>query len=127
MLSNIQEDLIHFCRYVDEFNNPIKRTPSEYSYSYDGYIIYRSAPNDEVNATVWSDRIYQQDSTKFNHLCLKHFGDKGQYFSDRDPKLIQSFLSEYFDKPELKLIFIMQYCNRSSGYPLWRFAVNYKQ
>lgn len=54
----------------------------------------------------------------------KHFGNEGDYWYNRDPNRIEEFLKEYFNKPNLKLIFIMEYCNASDGYPVWRFDFN---
>ena len=56
-----------------------------------GSVDYNSE-NKEINDTVYSDRLYQWDYEKYNKLCEKHFGDKGQYFSNRNPKNIENFL-----------------------------------
>lgn len=110
---------------VDEFGNTVKRTKSQYPYSYDGFITYRNGKNKEVNTTVYSDRLKQYDYEKTDKLKLKHFGDKGDYYSGRSPKKIEAFLSEYLDK-EVKIIFIMEYCNVPTGYPFWRFDIKTK-
>ncbi len=107
---------------VNEFGKTVERTKSEYPYSYDGFVTYRSGENKEVNNTIWSDRLQQWDYDKTDKLKLKHFGDKGDYYDSRSPKKIEAFLSEYLDK-EVKIIFIMEYCNISSGYPVWRFDI----
>lgn len=109
---------------VDEYGNLVSRTKSSHPYSYDGFITWRGGENSEVNDTVYSDRLWEQDYRKADELCEKHFGDRGQYFFNRDRKKIEAFLRDWYNKPELKLIFIMEYCNVSSGYPLWRFGVN---
>lgn len=107
--------------YIDEFGKPIERTPDKYSYSYDGYMLHRFGKNEEANMTIYSDRLLQWDYKKHNELCKKHFGNEGQYWAERDPKKIEAFLRDWCEDPELKLIFVMQYCNMASGYPLWRF------
>ncbi len=109
------------CGLVNEFGNVISRTPQEYPYSYDGFITYRASDNDPDAGTIYSDRLWDWDFKRADALCQKHFGDKGQYFSNRSPKKIEAFLRDWCDDPDLKLIFIMQYCNVSSGYPVWRF------
>lgn len=107
---------------VDEYGKPVSRTKSSHPYSYDGFITWRGGENEEVNDTTYSDRLFQQDFRKYDQLCDKHFGDKSQYFSRREPEKIEAFLRDWYNKPKLKLIFIMEYCNVSSGYPLWRFG-----
>lgn len=107
---------------VDEFGKPVKRTKMKYPYSYDGFITFRDGANSEVNCTVYSDRILHEP--RYNELCKKHFGNEGQMFFDRSPKDIEAFLQDFLGYPKLKVIFIMEYCNVSSGFPLWRFDVN---
>ena len=51
----------------------------------------------------------------------KHFDGEGDYYYNRKPEAIEAFLREWTDDPGLKLVFIMEYCNRSNGYPHWRF------
>lgn len=109
---------------VNEHGKPVSRTKSEHPYSYDGFIVWRGGENKEANITQYSDRLYQSDYKKYNELSKKHFGNEGQNFSDREPKKIEAFLRDWCDAPKLKLVFIMEYCNASNGYPLWRFDFN---
>lgn len=109
--------------YIDEFDNPVERTKDKFPYSYDGYVTHRFGSNDEANMTLYSDRILQWDYEKTRELMGKHFNNKGDYWNGRDPKSIESFLREYTGDPNLKLILIMEYCNVSSGFPLWRFDI----
>jgi hypothetical protein len=69
---------------------------------------------------VYSDRLLQWDYNKHNELCEKYFGNKGQLWSNRDPKLIESFLCDYMGKP-IKLTKIDKTENRATGYPIWIF------
>ena len=105
---------------VDEYGNRVEKTKYTHPYSYDGFVTFRNGKNEEVNHTVYSDRIVQWDYKKARKLMKKHFGNEGDYYTDRSPDKIESFLKEYFGK-ELKLILVMEYCNVSSGYPVWRF------
>lgn len=105
---------------VNEFGKAVERTKQDYPYSYDGFITYRNGKNEEANHTIYSDRLLQWDRDKYNKLSKKHFGDEGQYFYSRNPKSIEAFLAEWTEQ-EVKLIFIMEYCHMSSGYPVWRF------
>jgi hypothetical protein len=106
---------------VDEFDNPVKRTKQTHPYTYDGFIVWRGGKNEEANGTIYSDRLYLWNFKKHDELCKKHFGDEKQYWSQRDPKLIEKFLQDWCENPKLRLIFVMEYCNQSSGYPVWRF------
>lgn len=106
---------------VDENGKPVKKTVFSHPYSYDGFVTWRGGKNSEANNTIYSDRLWQWDYKKTDELCMKHFGDKSQYFSGRSPEKVEAFLREYTGQKELKLIYIMEYCNQSSGYPYWRF------
>jgi len=106
---------------VDENDDPVKRTKRSHPYSYDGFVQWRGGENKEATSTIYSDRLLQWDFDKHDELCMKHFGNEGQYWNDRDPKKIEAFLRDWTDDQTLKLIFVMEYCNVSSGYPVWRF------
>jgi hypothetical protein len=109
----------YFSGEIDEFGNPVKRCKSEYPYSYDGFVTYRNGENSEANCTIYSDRMIREK--EYEELSTRHFGGGGQMFFNRSGKKIEKFLRDWFDDPELKLIFVMEYCNVSNGYPLWRF------
>ncbi len=111
---------------VDEFNNPVKRTKRSHPYSYDGFVQWRGSPNGEANGTIYSDRLLQWDFDKHDELCMKHFGNKHQYWDTRNPKKIEAFIRDWVDDQTVKLTLVMEYCNASSGYPVWRFDY-YKQ
>lgn len=106
---------------VDEFGKPVTKTKRTHPYSYDGFIQWRGGANEEANSTIYSDRLLQWDYEKHNVLCEKHWGNEHQYWDRRDPKKIEAFLRDWTRDPTLKLIFVMEYCNVSSGYPCWRF------
>lgn len=111
---------------IDELDRPVQRDQFSHPYSYDGFVTHRAGPNSEATGTVYSDRLMQWDWKKYNVLSKKHFGNEGQnfYLTDRTPAKIEAFLRDYNDNPKLKLVLIMQYCNQSSGYPVWRFDYN---
>lgn len=100
--------------------NPALRSKLEYPYTYDPFILHRFGENDEANGTAYTDRLWQQDHKKYDRLCMKHFGDRGQYWDQRDPKKMEAFLKDWMDDPNLKLIFVEEHCNHSTGYPVWR-------
>lgn len=107
--------------YINEHGESVERTPYTNPYSYDGFIVWRGGLNKDANSTIYSDRLIQWDFKKHDELSMKHFGNHAQIWYDRDPKKIEAFLRDWTDDPKLKLVFVMQYCNVSSGFPLWRF------
>lgn len=112
---------------IDEFGNRVEKTKSTHPYSYDGFVVFRAGTNKEANGTVYSDRMRQWDYDKNKKLCYKHFGNESDYWNNRTPDKIQSFLRDYMNDPDLKLILIMEYCNQSSGYPVWRFDYHHSK
>lgn len=74
--------------------------------------------------TIYSDRIWQQDSKKHDELCEKHFGDQAQYWCNRDPEKIEVFLSDFFGR-KIKLCQIEEMVNASTGHPYWKFDFKY--
>lgn len=107
---------------VDEHGHRVERSKAEYPYSYDAFVTWRGLANEELNGSVYSDRLYQWDWEKHNALCNKHFGNQGQRWSERQPDKIEAFLRDYLDDPELVLGLVMEGCNVSSGYPYWYFG-----
>ena len=113
-------------RYMDLQGNPIKRTPTSHPYNYDEYVIWKDANfNVDICDVVYSDRLYQWDSQKYNMCSQEVFQNQGQYFSKREPNKIEKFLSLYFGK-SIKLKAITQGCNQATGYPYWVFFYEYK-
>lgn len=96
------------------------RTKAEYPYSYDPILIFETRVK-ERNGTIYSDRLLQWDREKHDALCIKLFGNKGQYWNGRHPKLVEAFLCDWCKCPELELARIVEYCNAANGYPCWRF------
>lgn len=105
---------------VDEYGRPVDRTKSSHPYCYDSFVQWRGGANEEANGTIYTDRLLSWDMPKHDRLCVKHFGNRHQYWSDRDPDKIESFLRDWLDDQALKLILVMECCNQSSGYPTWR-------
>jgi len=96
-------------------------------YSYSPFLIFfndKVTENKNVD-TIYTDRLFQRDSTKHDRLCQKYFGDRGQVWYARDPKKIEAFLCEWIGK-KIVLIANIQYVNVSSGYPLWRLDFCYE-
>jgi len=112
-----------FVNGVDEHDQPVKRCKNKYPYSYDGFVLWRGLPQKEMNHTLYSDRLKQHHHEKWDELCKKHFGNSGDYFDNRTPTAIEAFIRELLDKPNYQLGLIMEYCNVSNGYPVWRFDI----
>ena len=92
----------------------------ERQYDYSPIIIFGDDTGEETE-TVYSDRMLQWDYKKTDKLLMKHFGKRSQHFNDKDPALVEKFLQERFDYPNLKLLMIVEWCNVSNGYPYWSF------
>lgn len=116
--------MLYYFICVDENGDFVKRTPSEYPYSYDGHVIAGDVTGMKGDDTVYTDRLLQWNRKKHDNLCKKHFGDEGQDWRDRHMDKVQDFLRDWNDNPKLEVIRVMQYCNASNGYPLWR--IDYK-
>lgn len=111
--------------YVNEFGNPVRRTKFSHPYNYDGFVQERCGANEEANGTVWTDRLLEWDYKLTRKLIDKHFKDTGidvggDWWDQRPASAIQEFLRERLNMPKLRVIFVMEYCNQSSGYPVWR-------
>ncbi len=77
--------------------------------------------HEEDDSAVYSDRLWQWDSEKYDRCCMGVWGNRGQMFYDRKPEEIQRFLSLYLGK-EVVLTQIKQEQNASSGYDYWLFC-----
>lgn len=107
------------CQYVDWEGNPVERTPDEYRYSYDPYVIEKR--KDDFQHCIYSDRLLQWDFAKHDRLCEKHFGNKGQLWNNRSFDKIEAFLRDWHENPNLRLVGVMEGCNVSNGFPYWVF------
>jgi hypothetical protein len=115
--------------YVDEHGNQVQRTKFSHPYSYDGFVQERVMENSESTGSVYTDRLLKWDYKLTRSLMKKHFKDTGidqggDYWDKRSAKAIQGFLRERLSSPTLKVTLVMEYCNVSNGYPVWR--IDYK-
>ena len=111
---------LHVDRSRNIYGEKVRRPRKEYPYSFDHYCVFKAIDFDKTTDTVYSDRMLQWNSEKFNACHMHVFGDEGQYFDCRKPELIEQFLREYFDFG-LSLTGIEEGCNYSNGYPYWVF------
>lgn len=113
----------HNGMYLDRKGFPIERTPHSHPYSYDSFVVWKkhATGGPKGNGSIYSDRLLQWDFPKHDALTTKHFGDRGQYWRERNPKKIEAFLRDWCEDPKLVLLEIVEECNRSNGYPCWAF------
>lgn len=110
---------------IDEHGRPVRRTKSEYPYSYDGFVQERCGKNSEATGTVYTDRLLQWNYKNTRRLLRKYFYDGknewscGDSWRDRSAERIGKFLSEWFRR-KVRVVLVMEYCNASNGYPIWR-------
>lgn len=103
------------------FNIEGLKTKTSNPYNYDPYMQYLADDHELMKgSTVYTDRLLQWDYEKTNRLMKKHFGNEGQYWTDRKPEAIEAFLRDWREDQNLQLIAVIEYCNPSSGYPVWR-------
>ena len=106
---------------IDEFGNPVERTKREYPYSYSGFVQERCHPNEKANNTIYTDRLMSQIGyEKYKELQRKFFNSTNGNFSFYSASDIEKFLREALNKKDLIVVLVMEYCNLSNGYPLWR-------
>lgn len=106
----------HFAGPVGEDGRPVERTKWEFPYSYDPFVIWSNGG--QANETVYTDRLSQWDYEKTERLITKHL--RGMRWENAPPERIENFLREYLNVPTLELVRVMECCNWSNGFPLWR-------
>lgn len=113
-------------QYHEFLPENIIKDKATYPYTYDPFIIYfNDKTKKEAITSLYTDRLLQWDYAKHDELCMKHFGDKRQYWDVRDNKKIEAFLSDWVGK-KVTLIANIQYVDMSNGYPLWRLDYFYE-
>lgn len=100
---------------------PVKRTPWDYPYSFERFCTWKGDEYEKTKHSVYSDRMLEWDSKKFNAACQAVWGNHGQCFDGRTPGEIQRFLSLYFGH-DVVLTGIEKACNWANGYPCWIFC-----
>ena len=115
-MKNIYEQL-------ENITDPTIKTKFTHPYSYDPIVVFKK--EGEATGSCYSDRLYQQDPTKFDELSKKHFGNESQHWNNRPVSQIECFLKDFIGR-KVEIIEIQEQCNQSSGYPLWFFAYKNK-
>ena len=118
--------MVHYVDFICLNGKPIERTPNEYPYSYDTFIIWKidGYTEKEKQRTVYSDRLFSWDNEKFSKTYKSIWGTSSRYFYDKNIEDIEKFLRVYLKK-EINLTLVAQGCNCSTGEPFWMF--NYKE
>lgn len=106
--------------YQGEFQTDDDLTKSEpprnkftHPYSYDPFTVWgRKHPG--ANGTVYSDRLRSED---FNSLAKEYF-PRGVPWEQGEA--VEALLRKYTGDDELEVTRVIEYCNSSSGNPLWR-------
>lgn len=99
----------------------VERTPREFPYSYDPFVVFKDPSWTDRDTVVYSDRLHEWDWQKYNRCCMEVWNNEGQLFGGRKPADIERFLRLYNEDPGLKLTGIEEGCNYSNGYPFWVF------
>lgn len=92
-------------------------------YSYDPFTIWgEPKPDPRCNGSDWTDRLEEWDHKKFHELAKEIYVGNARPFNSLNCRgeLIEKFLRRYYDEPKLELLRVIEFCNQSSGYPLWR-------
>lgn len=104
-------------RYTALDGTPAARTPADSPYYYDRYALFRSNWKTTDLCLQSKDVIHHKN---YGTYSLRLFHNKGQWFSKRDPLLVQILLSMILKKPVI-LTGIEEECHASNGYPCWYF------
>lgn len=115
--------------HVDIDGKVIERPKSEYPYSYSAFCIFNASQKkldavkkDSLDTfSVYTDRLFSENPSKFNSAALSVFENKSQYFDNKDPSLIEKFLQVYYSDTSICLLKIIEECNVSNGFPTWYF------
>lgn len=95
------------------------RTKYSHPYSYDPFTVWGAASK-ECNGSEYTDRLAEW-YPKYREIGLRIFDGYHRWFgSGCSGEKIEAFLRELMDDPTLTLTRVVEYCNASSGYPVWR-------
>lgn len=102
-------------------------TKRDHPYDYDPFTIWGTPhPSNLCNNTDYVDRLRQWDGAKYDRLARKHYASgSSSYehpFDSHDCKgsLIERFMRDWYDDPELKLLRVVEFCNPYTGDQTWR-------
>jgi len=113
------EEFFKNVRTVDIDGNLIERTKHSHPYSYDPFTIWRVLPKECETGSFYTDRMFQWDHALTTELIKKHFNTQSQRFDGYTAEQLEPFVRERFNKPNLKVAALREYCNQATGYPVW--------
>lgn len=105
--------------FVDAENKRIAKHPITNPYDFSEHTVFIDA-YETTDEAVYSDRLYQWNSDKFNFAMSGVKGTNQQMFHNLSPSDIEKFLYLYYGD-NLKLTKIRYGCNVGNGYPYWVF------
>jgi hypothetical protein len=100
------------------------RLRNECPYSYSPILRYQAEGDPKGQTTTYHDRMMQWDYDKYGDSAeAAGFNPprKQMGLERESPETLEKFLRIYFDDDSIKLIRMIEYCNMSSGYPIYRF------
>lgn len=99
---------------------PYKKAAHPYTYC--PFTIWgKPFPNEKCNGSEYTDRLDAWDRTKYAKLASVYYLNQSPFNSHNcKGHLIEAFLRDWYDDPKLQLLRVIEYCNRSTGYPTWR-------
>lgn len=104
------------------------RSKQTHPYNYSPFWVFRShnQPADTSKVSgVYSDRLrgWSKDIPAFYASIEELFGKNvNDYYPTRDPEAVEQFLRRQLDKPNLRLVSILEECNVGNGFPVWYMA-----
>lgn len=109
--------------HIDRHGNPVKKTPFSHPYSYDCFVKQRFGPNEDIESSIYTDRMFQWDWDKMNKaqdVVRKRKGWKDCFnWSNLTKEDLDALIQYYWDNPNLEMVLFEECCNVSSGYPIW--------
>lgn len=110
--------------FLDIHGKPVKRTPWQFPYSYDPYVIFKSEFFTPKDNPYYHDRIEycyysrEEQDNALEQIRLKRYGAEYERFSWKNPSHVENFLSILMNKA-VRCTAITEGANYSTGYPYW--------
>lgn len=97
-------------------------TKQTHPYCYDPFTIWGEArAHEECNGTDYTDRLDQWDRSKYERLAAKHYRGQRPFDSHHcKGHLIEAFLRDWHNDPQLRLLRVVEYCHPGTGFPTWQ-------
>lgn len=109
--------------FVDFHGKPVNKTIDQYPYSYDMFMLYKAPDAVLTTSHIYSDHLHFQ-YPNYQEIMQQTLGSTSDDFRQFTSERLEGFLRALLGKPALKLLAVMEGCNISNGYPLWRFTID---